>query len=304
MIAVALAVLISARMFLGPFTLLLPVNAPINAEGLFGITCTVLLLAARRSATDESKDRYSIHRMRWAWWIWASVAAFTIASFVQSFSLYFLSDDFIVVRMAAFWIPEHLRALFTAGAGDGFFRPIGGVSLALDSIWASFDPVRWHVAGLALHLVNTILVGCLALSLGATRRIAAFAAMLFGIHGTRPEAVVWIAARFDLLATLFVLAGLLAFIRAYRREGYESYVSQVGALACMVLAVWSKESAYVFPLLALLCSFWIGQGKIRLMLIVPYFLLAVVLLAHRWTLFHGIGGYGLVPERGGFSGKR
>jgi hypothetical protein len=90
--------------------------------------------------------------------------------------------------------------------------------------------------------------------------------------------VVWIAARFDLLATFFVLAALLLFERGQRGA----------ALAAFVLAVWSKESAYVFPALLALFLLYLGRPLGRTL---PFFSMAVVLFAHRLLLFRGIGGY-------------
>src|ERR1035437_7201476 len=48
---------------------------------------------------------------------------------------------------------------------------------------------------------------------GRSRFFSAAAGVILGIHGSRPEAATWIAGRFDLLATLFVLATLSLFMR-------------------------------------------------------------------------------------------
>lgn len=84
------------------------------------------------------------------------------------------------------------------------------------------------------------------------RLAAFFAAALFAVHGTRPEAAMWIAGRFDLVATLFILMGLLLFIRSYGEASSIGYVYEMASLMCMVLAILSKESAFVFPLLLML----------------------------------------------------
>ena len=172
----------------------------------------------------------------------------TITAYLRTIDFYFLSDDFVLLRHAkalhgAFW------PLFTTGGGDGFFRPIGYVSLAFTWTFAGTSPSLWHLPALALHIANTILVYILTLMLGRSRLAAIFAAALFAIHGTRPELVVWIAGRFDLLSTLFVLGGLLLFIRSQNEPTEIGYVYAFGSLACMVLAILSKENAYAFPVL-------------------------------------------------------
>ena len=217
--------------------------------------------------------------------------ALTIVAFWRTTHLYFLSDDFVLLKYArslhgAFW------PLFTAGGGDGFFRPIGYISLVFTSAWAGANPVLWHSAALALHITNTVLVYMLAAMLGRSRLAAIFAAVLFAIHGTRPEAAVWIAGRFDLLSTFFVLCGLLLFIRSQNELASVGYVYGFASLACMILAILTKESAYVFPFLLVLLLVSDGHWSWRRLTgLISFHLVAAALFAYRWILFGGIGGY-------------
>src|SRR5262245_23387716 len=72
-----------------------------------------------------------------------SVVLLTITAFGRTLPSYFLSDDFVLLQHAR---SAHiaLRPLFTTGGGDGFFRPIGYLSLAFTSMLAGASPVRWH----------------------------------------------------------------------------------------------------------------------------------------------------------------
>lgn len=64
------------------------------------------------------------------------------------------------------------------------------------------------------------------------------------------------------------------------------------ALACQALALLSKETAYVFPLLLLLpVGFERGISWRSLRLLLPFLVLDGLASAHRWSLFDGIGGY-------------
>lgn len=215
---------------------------------------------------------------RWDLGIAAWLVVFTAAAFWRSLFFYFLSDDFVLLGHVE-WPPGTLRSWFTTAGGDGFYRPVGYLSLALTSTWSGENPVLWHATALSLHATNTVLVYALAGMLGRSRAAAGFAAMLFAVHGTRPEAAVWMAGRFDLLATFFVLCGLLLYLRS----------RTLTSLACMALAILTKESAYVFPLLLVflpvadLRSFWKRW--------IPFGVMAVGLFALRWSLLAGIGGY-------------
>lgn len=215
----------------------------------------------------------------------------TVTAFWRTIPFYFLSDDFVLLNHARS-LHGAFRPLFTTGGGDGFFRPIGYMSLAFTSAWAGASPVLWHATALALHITNTVLVYMLAVMLGRSRLAAIFAAVLFAIHGTRPEAVVWIAGRFDLLSTFFVLCGLLFFIRSQDKLPSVGYVYSFASLACMILAILTKEATYVFPfLLALLLASHGHWSRRRLASLLSFHFVAAALFVYRWMLFGGIGGY-------------
>src|SRR5262245_49691754 len=125
-----------------------------------------------------------------------SLTLLAVAGFWRTLPTYLLSDDFVLLKHARTFRPQ-----FTTGGGDGFFRPIGYVSLAVTSAWAGSSPMRWHATAMALHTTNVVLVFALATMLGYSRLAASFTAALFAIHGTRPETAVWVAGRFDLLST-------------------------------------------------------------------------------------------------------
>jgi hypothetical protein len=291
LVAAISGLVIALRMLVGPFDAPLRVRIPLNPEGWFGVALTALL-AIRPSGSIATEQH---HQQRNGWWNAAAIAAligFTTAAFWRTPHFYFLSDDFILVKIAN---SPHavIRSWFTMAGGDGFFRPIGYISLTLTSIWAGVNPMAWHATALSLHVANVVLVFALATRLGASRLAASFATALFGVHGTRPEAAAWIAGRFDLVATFFVLLALLFFIRFHREAASIGYLYALASLVCMVLAILSKESAYIFPFLVAL--FLLAKRDLcrrRMGVLIPFFVVAAALFAYRWRLFGGIGGYG------------
>jgi hypothetical protein len=281
-----LGFVVVVRMLFGPFDRPLQVRTPLNPEGWLGLALTVLLLTG--SGGKGSKER------QWGWWDAIAVTALsgaTVAAFWRTIHFYFLSDDFIIVKYSNTF---HLafRPLFAPAWGDGFYRPIGNVSLVVTSLWAGFNPLAWHATALAIHCANVGLVFLLATRLSMRRLASSFAAALFAFHGTRPEAATWIAGRFDLVATFFVLAGLLLFLHSCAEAHRTGYLSQTLSLVCMVLAILSKESAYVFPLLLLLLlAAQRDLSRNRINAVIPFFVTAGALFAYRLWLFGGLGGY-------------
>ena len=68
----------------------------------------------------------------------------------------------------------------------------------------------YHVATLAIHLLNVAMVFLLALMLFGDQRVAFLATLLFALEPAYAQAVVWISAITGVLATTCYLASLLA----------------------------------------------------------------------------------------------
>ena len=102
----------------------------------------------------------------------------------------------------------HAWGFFSGLDFFSYYRPVGFVSFAADaSVWG-WHAGGFHVTNLVLHCVNVLLVFALARRL-VTPSVAGLAAALFAAHASNQEAVYWISARFDLLATCGVLATVL-----------------------------------------------------------------------------------------------
>ena len=243
----------------------------LNAQGWWGLSVTLLVFV---SSAQHEYQKPAAHERR-DFLLASLMAALTVAACWRFFDVGFLSDDFILVRRA---LKEQIwfAPLFTDGGGDGFYRPLGNLSFSLTAVWAGGDALLWHAGSLAIHAINTALMFLLARKFGLPKASSAMAAALFAIHGTRPEAVAWIAARFDLIMMFFVLCGLLLY-------QYERMWGPAFAFACMICALLTKEAAYAFPLLLLL----FGSARKT----IPFFLGAGAMFIYRWTLLGGIGGY-------------
>lgn len=283
-----LGTLILLRAILGPDSPPLHMKSPMDTQSCLGLAF-VLVLAARARWGREAACNLPALRP----FCLGAVALILLAAaaFGHTIGFYFLSDDFVLVK-AGNSLRSGIGTVFAAETGYGFYRPITRLALAVESTWAQWDPVAWHLSALILHLANSLLVYVLSLRFCSSRFAAFFASALFLIHGTRPETAVWIAGRFDLLATFFVLCGLIFFIRSLDLAGPSRFRALAFALLSMSLAILSKESAYIFPLLLVLflfCERGSLSGQIGSVL--PFFLVSAALFAQRLLLYGGIGGY-------------
>ncbi|MEI6339608.1 MAG: hypothetical protein WCQ57_13655, partial [Verrucomicrobiota bacterium] len=111
-----------------------------------------------------------------------------------------------------------------------FNRPVQLLSLMVDSLCWGRNPFGYHLTSNLVHALNAALLFLLILRLaeaggigrsGLFPWIAAAGALLFAWHPVNVEAVAEVSCREDLLATFFLLAGLLladAFAQAGGRK--------------------------------------------------------------------------------------
>ncbi|HPR67694.1 MAG TPA: tetratricopeptide repeat protein [Kiritimatiellia bacterium] len=118
-----------------------------------------------------------------------------------------------------------------------------------------FGPAAYghHLVNLLLHAANTALLFWVLAAMTGSRWRSAFVAALFAWHPTRVEAVVWIAARKDVLSGLFAMLGLLVYSR-YARNPSSRRMTLLFLL--MLAGLMSKGILVMFPFLLLLLDIW------------------------------------------------
>ncbi len=274
--------------FTGPFHLIRPVSNPLNAEGILALSFLLLTLfcsqAPAEAAPETTRYKFPI--------LITAVLLCTGLAFIPAINNPLLHDAYIHVHRATTqtWAEMVRSVVVYSPGGDDFFRPLGYLSYWLDARWAGINATAWNLWNLGVHLANTGLVWLLARRLSRGITCATVAALIFGVHGVRPEVVAWVGGRFDLLATLFTLAALLS-LSIFVDTGATRWYGVIGL--CAFCAFLSKESAYCLPLLALLLiPFYDATARRRILsgtgLVTA---LCVVTLAYRTWFLGGIGGY-------------
>jgi hypothetical protein len=249
------------------------VRGVLNVEGIFALAWLAVALWRSRAMMPVE----GVNDARWRWCLLLAPVPF-----LPFLAFPFLADDYVHILHAREFTLGGVSALFTVPAADRFFRPLGYLAYALDTHWAGWSPLFWRAGSLALHLANVALVYHLCRRLEFRSAPAIYAALLFAVHGSRPESVTWVAARFDLLAVFFGMICLLAIL-----NGRSAW-----ALLALLAAVLSKESAFVVPLLAVALLWYTGgHWRTALRRALPLFAVAISVFAYRWWLLGGVGGY-------------
>jgi hypothetical protein len=173
----------------------------------------------------------------------AIVGATAFAAYLPALWTGFTADDFfILARLRQFGGLDRPLEYFGPLGFFEYYRPLTFLSHALDwEIWR-MNAAGFHLTNVGLHAGNSVLVFALGRQL-AGRAMAVVAGLLFALHPASHEAVYWISARFDLLATFLSLIALVLACGPTR--GYVFGVLAFG------LALLAKESALALPVVVL-----------------------------------------------------
>ncbi|MCP4806449.1 MAG: hypothetical protein GY913_22025 [Proteobacteria bacterium] len=148
-------------------------------------------------------------------------------------------------NVGAFFRSDLWQTAGGAESDSGYYRPVMLLSLAVDrALWGA-SAAGHHLQSLLWHFA-----GCAALFALLRQLVAPAAAWvgvaLFALHPVQSEAVIWIAARNDLMAGAFLFAGVASLLP---RDASPARIAAGGAL--VLLGMLSKESA-VFAVVLLL----------------------------------------------------
>jgi len=155
------------------------------------------------------------------------------------------------------------------GRGQGnFYRPLVAASFMLDyalskpAEGAELSPFIFHATNLFWHAAAAVLLFALLARLGAPRAVQVLAPMLYVLHPLHTEAVAYMSGRADMMSAAFMYGGLWLAVGEPRR--WPGRVAQVLLVAvCFTGGLLSKESAFIFPVLAGLLIFRPVDGSVK-----------------------------------------
>ncbi len=134
-----------------------------------------------------------------------------------------------------------------AESSTRFYRPLVCVSYILNWKLGGGPPWSFHLVNVVLHAVACALAARLALRWTRSVPAALLATLVFAVHPTHTENVIWVSGRTDVLMAAFLLGANEVAVAAARRRG--AVVFWLCAAALFVAALASKEVAICWPLL-------------------------------------------------------
>jgi len=186
------------------------------------------------------------------------LAAYWPALSAQALSLdddQYFTRNRLVLKPSWYSAKRFFTEVLEPSSVRGYYQPLAMVSLMLDvAAGGRVNNLKpFHLTSLALHISNTLLLVVLLYLLFGKAVPAAMAGLLYGVHPTTIESVVWIAERKTLLAAFFALLCLIFYVHSVRRKKW--WYAAI-CLMMYVLSLLSKPSVIGMPVLLLLLDFW------------------------------------------------
>ncbi len=257
----------------------------------------------------------------------AGVALIVLAAFLAYLPYlkggFILDDDKLLTDNGLIKAADGLyRFWCTTDAQD--YWPVSNTTLWLEWRLWEMNPTGYRVTNLILHMAEALLLWLILWKLSIPG--AFWAAIIFAVHPVNVETVAWISQRKGLLAMLFFQLSILCYFTQvsggcsdnaqrsrhtpYAGPAHGVYGLLIGpwywlSLAAFVLAMLSKGSVAILPMLLLGIIWWRRTGTVPIFAsakmglapsvsrwdlarTAPFFLVAVVLAAvNLWFQTHG-----------------
>jgi tetratricopeptide (TPR) repeat protein len=195
---------------------------------------------------------------RWRAFGLVAVLAVAVHAWSLTFDFSRVDDDILIIDRASFlndW--AHVRDVFSQGyfpsqhESPHFYRPLVTASFMLDAR-APITAASYHRTNVILHVLASLLLLGLLLSIGTSEPVAALGGAVFAVHPAVTSTVDWIPGRNDSLLACFIFAAWICLER-WRAVGRTRFLILHALL--FLAALLCKETAVVAPALWLLTPF-------------------------------------------------
>lgn len=169
-------------------------------------------------------------------------------------------------------------------------RYVGYLTFALEYKLHGFDVRGYHVFNLLVHIINSLLVYVLFLSVfrtpflsgmgGHSRFMAFFAALLFVSHPVQTEAVTYIFQRLASLSAMFFLLSIVLYAKwRTAPAGIGRMPLYLLCLFSAALAMKTKENAFTLPVVIAAFEFLFFSGPLlrRTLALLPVLLTMLII---------------------------
>jgi len=188
---------------------------------------------------------------------------------------------------------------FVSDKGETFYRPLQTISFMLDALVGGNEPWIYHLSNLILHILTVIALFFFLQKTGIKKEISFLLSILFSVNPLFTNTVAWIPARGDILLSLFSLLSFITLLEYFTSR--EKIYIVIHAFV-FLLAVFSKETAVILPVLILSYLFFAQKNKFKLKNFIPFlsiwilsFALFFLLRSSVIIITHNSNIFGFIP---------
>jgi tetratricopeptide (TPR) repeat protein len=156
---------------------------------------------------------------------------------------------------------------FMDNTGKVFYRPVQAISFMLDAQLGGKEPWAYHLSNLVIHILTVIALFFFLIRIGIKKEISFLLSLYFSIHPLFTHAVAWIPARGDLLLGLFSLLSFITFLEYSESRKITYFILHAFSF---LLALFSKETAVLLPVVFLSYLYFAARKKIILKDLIPF----------------------------------
>jgi protein O-mannosyl-transferase len=221
----------------------------------------------KKSASYRAEKGFFASGAFWpdgALWLSAGIALIVAATFAAYWpcinGAFILDDDKLLTENDIVHNPEGLqRFWFTTESLD--YWPVANNVLWLEWRLWGMHQAGYHFTNLFLHAAEALLIWVVLRKLGVSGGF--FAALFFALHPVNVETAAWIAQHKDMLAVLFFLLSILWYLKAQNPftpsplAPLPSPLFYCLSLAGFVIAMLSKGSVAILPLVLVVLDWWL-----------------------------------------------
>ncbi len=200
-------------------------------------------------------------------WSWGALLVLAVfLTFAQLWHAGFIwDDDYHVTQNPCIIGPLGLKEIWTTRAGMPF--PLVFSTFWVEHALWGLQPLPYHLVNVFMHAACAVLLWRVLLQLKV--RGAWLGSALWALHPVQVESVAWVAELKNTQSCLFYLGSILFFLK-WLEDGENSNRrawDYAWAVACAALAMASKPSTVILPVVLGLCTWWMKGGLNRQLLL-------------------------------------
>lgn len=196
-------------------------------------------------------------------WLYFLIPMVALVAFYQSLTYGYVSfdDQSYVVENQAIRRPNGLMEIWSRLEMPEHCTnwPLVFTSYWLETQVGGDRPEIRHLTNVMLHAIAAVFCAAWLFQTGVNRSNCIATAILFAVNPLHADSVAWISERKNTLSAMFFFLALFSYERYRLREARGIYIAYV---VLTLLALLSKSSTVILPIIAAMSDFFFRQEKL------------------------------------------